>query len=87
MPDTLDELLDVDAARRIDAKGAARQEIDPAQAELAVGVGVLAATYLGGVRWSALATVGRVDAREEGTLATADALFLHAPGPFCGSFF
>jgi predicted acetyltransferase len=72
---------------RIDGTGAARHEIDPVRADLAAGVAVLAATYLGGVRWSALAAVGRVDVRDASALARADALFLHSPGPYCGSFF
>jgi predicted acetyltransferase len=76
-----------DGVWRIDAKGAARDEIEPAEADLAADVAVLAATYLGGVRWSVLAAVGRVDVRDPGALARADALFLHSPGPYCGSFF
>jgi predicted acetyltransferase len=72
---------------RIETKGVTRDEIDPARADLAASVAGLAATYLGGVRWSALAGVGRVDVRDPSAPARADALFLHAPAPYCGSFF
>lgn len=72
---------------RVDAKGASRQEIDPADADLATDVATLAATYLGGVRWTALADVGRVEVRSASALSIADALFVSAVAPFCGSFF
>jgi predicted acetyltransferase len=72
---------------RIDVTGAVRDKLDPARADLAAGTAALAATYLGGVRWSALAAIGRVDVRDESALARADALFLDSPGPYCGSFF
>jgi predicted acetyltransferase len=72
---------------RVDVTGAGRAEIDPTRADLAAGVAALGATYLGGVRWSALAAIGRVDVRDASALARADALFLHSPGPYCGSFF
>jgi predicted acetyltransferase len=75
------------AVWRVDSTGASRAEIDPAQADLATGVAALAATYLGGVRWSALAAIGRVDVGDASALARADALFLHSSGPYCGSFF
>ena len=71
---------------RIETKGASRDEIDPAGADMGVDVATLAATYLGGVRWSELAAVGRVDVRKESALPVADQLFLHHPAPFCGSF-
>jgi Sterol carrier protein domain len=58
-----------------------------AQRGLATDVATLAATYLGGVRWSALADVGRVEVRNDSALAPADTLFLHSPAPFCGSAF
>ena len=72
---------------RIDAKGAARHEVPDAEADLATDVGTLAATYLGGVRWSKLAAVGRVEVRNPAALAIADALFISARAPYCGSFF
>ena len=72
---------------RIDAKGAVRHEVPDAEAHLATDVGTLSATYLGGVRWSQLAAVGRVEVRNPAALSTADALFLSARAPYCGSFF
>ena len=72
---------------RIETKGAARHEVPEGEADLATDVGALSATYLGGVRWSRLAAVGRVDVRNPAALATADALFLSARAPYCGSFF
>lgn len=72
---------------RIDSKGAARHELDPAGADLATDVATLGATYLGGVHWARLADVGRVEVRQPAALATADALFMSPRAPFCGSFF
>ncbi len=72
---------------RIDAKGAARHEVPVAEADLATDIATLAATYLGGVRWSSLAAVGRVEVRNPAVLPTADTLFLSARAPYCGSFF
>jgi predicted acetyltransferase len=56
-------------------------------ADLATDVRTLAATYLGGVRWSALAAAGRVLVHDAEALPRADALFLSPIAPFCGSFF
>jgi Sterol carrier protein domain len=76
-----------DGVWHVDAKGAVHDEIEPAGADLATDVATLAATYLSGVRWSALADVGRVEVRNDSALAPADTLFLHSPAPFCGSAF
>lgn len=57
------------------------------EADLSVDVGVLAAAYLGGTKWSALAAAGRVDVRTRPALALADALFAVPSAPFCGSGF
>ena len=72
---------------RIETKGTTRDERDPADADLRASASTLAACYLGGVRWSALAAVGRVDVRDESALPLADQLFLQSPAPFCGSHF
>jgi predicted acetyltransferase len=56
-------------------------------ADLSTDVRTLAATYLGGFRWSALAAAGRVQVGDPEALARADALFLSPVAPFCGSFF
>lgn len=56
-------------------------------ADLATDVRTLAAAYLGGFRWSALAAAGRVEVHEPAALPRADTLFLTSPAPFCGSFF
>jgi hypothetical protein len=76
-----------DGVWHVDANGAVHDEIEPAGADLATDVATLAATYLGGVRWSALADVGRVEVRNDSALAPADTLLLHSPAPFCGSAF
>ncbi|GAA4396340.1 GNAT family N-acetyltransferase [Tsukamurella soli] len=64
--------------------GAARTDAAP---QLTVDVGTLAATYLGGTRWRALASVGRVDARDPAAVARADLLFATAALPFSGTVF
>lgn len=56
-------------------------------ADLMTDVRTLAATYLGGFRWSAFAAVGRVQVHDAEALARADTLFLSPVAPFCGSFF
>ncbi len=56
-------------------------------ADLATDVRTLAATYLGGFRWSALASVGRVQVHDPEATSRADTLFLSPVAPFCGSFF
>lgn len=61
--------------------------VNPDGADLSTDVATLAATYLGGIRWSALAAAGRVRSTSDAALAAADLLFLATPEPFCGSFF
>lgn len=50
--------------------------------DLRMGIADLGAIYLGGVRSSTLARAGRVQARGEGALALADALFATDRAPF-----
>lgn len=71
----------------ISSTGAKRSSADAADAELAVDVRVLAAAYLGRVRWSTLADVSEVDVRSPAALAAADALFAVPRAPFCNSGF
>ncbi|MGY2123630.1 GNAT family N-acetyltransferase [Nocardia gipuzkoensis] len=56
-------------------------------AEVTVGVADLAAVYLGGTTWRALAFAGRVDEHRPGAVAAADALFATDGLPFSGTFF
>nr|WP_181725184.1 sterol carrier protein domain-containing protein [Nocardia gipuzkoensis] len=56
-------------------------------AEVTVGVADLAAVYLGGTTWRALAFAGRVDEHRPGAVAAADALFATDGWPFSGTFF
>ena len=56
-------------------------------ADLAVAVKDLAAAYLGGTTWTALAAAGRVDVRSVPALTLADALFAVPWAPFCCSGF
>jgi predicted acetyltransferase len=57
------------------------------EADLAVDISVLSATYLGGTAWHTLAAAGIVDVRNEKAIAVADNLFASRPLPFSGSFF
>ena len=61
--------------------------VNPESADLITDVATLAAAYLGGFRWSALAGAGRVQVNTPCALALADVLFLTPELPFCGSFF
>ena len=72
---------------RVDGSGATRVELDVDHADLATDVTTLGATFLGGVRWTQLAAVGRVDVRAPAALPLADTLFLSPRAPYCGSFF
>ncbi|MGY1896935.1 sterol carrier protein domain-containing protein [Nocardia gipuzkoensis] len=56
-------------------------------AEVTVGVADLAAVYLGGTTWRALAFAGRVAEHRPGAVAAADALFATDGWPFSGTFF
>jgi predicted acetyltransferase len=53
-----------------------------AEPDLALGVAELGALYLGGVRSTTLALAGRIDARRDDGLATADAMFLTPEAPW-----
>lgn len=82
-----DMLPQNDGVWEISSAGAKRIGAEPGQADLALGVGALAAAYLGGTKWSALAAAGSVDARTPGALAVADTLFAVPQAPFCCSGF
>lgn len=56
-------------------------------ADLQLDVGSLAAVYLGGTKWSALAAVGRIRGVRPECSSIADALFSVPLAPFCGSGF
>jgi predicted acetyltransferase len=56
-------------------------------ADLAVDVSMLSAAWLGGVRWSTLASAGWVEERTPGALARADAMFASTPLPFPYTWF
>ncbi len=55
--------------------------------DLVLGLGDLAAVYLGGCRPSVLAAAGRVQEARPGALARADAAFTGPLAPFCGTHF
>jgi predicted acetyltransferase len=78
-----------DGTWRISGEGAAllADATESADADLAVGIAELSATYLGGTSWHDLWVTGRVDERRPGAVADAHRLFVHHPAPFCGSFF
>lgn len=57
-----------------------------ADADVTLSVESLGSAYLGGVRWSTLATAGRVDATPD-VLKRADAMFTSTPLPFCNTGF
>jgi predicted acetyltransferase len=63
---------------------ATRSEDEP---DLVLDVTDLAAAYLGGVRLSDLAAVGRVEERTAGALRRADALFSSDRAPWCVTMF
>ena len=84
-----DELLPANTGTwAIESGGAVRLGgVNPESADLITDVATLAAAYLGGFRWSALAGAGRVQVNTPTALPVADALFLTPELPFCGSFF
>jgi predicted acetyltransferase len=55
--------------------------------DILLGVAELGATYLGGVRFSTLASAARVTEVTPGALARADHMFLAEPAPFCSREF
>jgi predicted acetyltransferase len=56
-------------------------------ADLGCDVSALSAGWLGGVRWSELASAGLVTEREPGALARADAMFASFPLPYPFTWF
>jgi predicted acetyltransferase len=56
-------------------------------ADIALDVRDLGATYLGGVKFASLAEAGRVEERTAGALARADAMLNTTPLPFCRTGF
>ena len=57
------------------------------EADVALGIADLSATYLGGVRFASLALAGSARELRAGALRRADALFQSATLPFSGSPF
>ena len=84
----VDELLAQNSGVwEISSAGAKRTDTTADDADLTIDVGALAATYMGGTKWSALAAVGRVTARTPSALTVADALFAVPEAPYCCSGF
>jgi predicted acetyltransferase len=75
-----------DGVWTVSAAGAKRAA-DGTDPDLTVDVRELAAAYLGGTPWRALAAAGRVDVRTPSAIAAADALFAVGEAPFCGTGF
>ncbi|MEC3979362.1 GNAT family N-acetyltransferase [Amycolatopsis sp. H20-H5] len=83
--DVVDPLLERNSGRyRVSADGSLRTG-EPA--DLRLGVDTLAMLYLGAWRASALAAVGRIEARDPRVLDRADALFGTRRAAWCGTFF
>ncbi len=84
----VDDLLTQNAGVwEISSAGAKRTSASADDADLTIDVGALAAAYLGGTKWAALAAVGRVTARIPSVLTIADALFTVPEAPYCCSGF
>jgi predicted acetyltransferase len=84
-----DEFCPWNAGRWELRAGAGGAECRPSQGEpdLALDVADLAAAYLGGNRFAALAAAGRVEAREPAAIRRADTLFASSPAPWCTTHF
>lgn len=67
-----------DGARRVGSAGGG--------ADLEVDISTLSAAYMGATSWSLLAAAGQVVGSAD-AVARADALFVHRPSAWCGSFF
>lgn len=81
-----DPWIDANNGRwRISGAGAVRD--DAAAADLAAPIEAMSAAYLGGHPWWQLAAAGDVRVLTAGAVEQADALFVSARAPFCGSFF
>jgi predicted acetyltransferase len=55
--------------------------------DLVCDVAALSTAWLGGVRWSTLASAGWVEERASGALARADTMFSSSPAPFAFTWF
>jgi predicted acetyltransferase len=80
-----DELLPANSGRYLISPGGVSRT--DGRADIALGVAALAAAYLGGTRFTALAQAGRVAERRPGALALADTLFATERAPFAGTGF
>lgn len=58
-----------------------------AEPDLQCSVSVLGSIYMGGSSTAAIATAGLVSARSDAAVTTADAMFLTARSPWCGTWF
>ncbi len=79
-----DELMPVNSGGYLVSRDGAERTDAPA--ELHCSVGDLAAGYLGGTRFSALAAAGRAQGSDD-ALARADRLFGTAQLPWCGTYY
>ena len=68
------------------ADGATCVRETSAEADITVPVEALGSAYLGGVKWTTLATAGRVTGSPD-ALRRADAMFACTPAPFCNTDF
>lgn len=71
----------------VDSGGNAAVERVSSAPDLVLPVEALGATYLGGVRFTALAEVGRIVERTEGSAQRADRMFNEQRPPFCTTAF
>jgi predicted acetyltransferase len=71
----------------VDGGGDAEVERVNSTPDLILPVDALGATYLGGVRFRALAQIGRIVERTQGSLERADRLFNEQRPPFCTTAF
>ena len=82
-----DEQLPANAGRYLIGSGGAGRTNEDRPADIGLGVAALAASYLGGTRFTVLAAAGRVTELRPGALALADALFATERAPFAGTGF
>jgi predicted acetyltransferase len=66
--------------------GATCKKDKSARADVTTSVEALGSAYLGGVRWSTLASAGRATGTPD-VLKRADAMFTSTPLPFCNTGF
>jgi predicted acetyltransferase len=67
--------------------GAEKVERTDSAPELAVDVNALGSVYLGGFSFAQLARAGRIEAKSDGAIARADALFATDRAPWCPEIF